>query len=111
MKNKPSKWYVEGFWRLRREQKEALRDAGFYTYDLRSWDDGGGTQIEKSVLVNYEGTIVTNFPIDCIENGNARSFDAFIPDEWKYFEDNDIVQMTDCNTIKRLEEISGQKIS
>ena len=48
---------------LWREEKELLREAGYFVYDLRDWDDGRGYNIEISVVVNHIGCWVTDIDL------------------------------------------------
>lgn len=50
-------------WHPKTWERQALKKEGLYVYDMRSWDEGSGNTIEPKVLVNYEGSIVTNFEI------------------------------------------------
>lgn len=43
--------------------REALKEKGLYVYDTRYWDAGLGNTIEPRVVVNYGGSVVTNFEI------------------------------------------------
>lgn len=45
------------------EQKKLIREAGYYVYDLRDWDDGSGYNIELSVVVNHIGCWVTDIDL------------------------------------------------
>lgn len=45
---------------LWREQKELLREAGYFVYDLRDWDEGNGYNIEINVCVNHIGCWITD---------------------------------------------------
>ena len=52
-----------------RIQRESIPE-GKYAYDLRDADCGGNVcQVQYFVLVNHFGTIITNTPIDNIEEG------------------------------------------
>ena len=48
---------------LWREQKELLREAGYFVYDLRDWDEGNGYNIEPHVVVNHIGCWVTDMDL------------------------------------------------
>ena len=48
---------------LYREQKELLREAGYFVYDLRDWDEGSGYNIEPNVCVNHIGCWVTDIDL------------------------------------------------
>lgn len=48
---------------LWREEKELLREAGYFVYDLRDWDEGDGYNIEISVVVNHIGCWVTDIDL------------------------------------------------
>lgn len=45
---------------LWKEQKELLREAGYFVYDLRDWDEGDGFNIEIHVCVNHIGCWITD---------------------------------------------------
>lgn len=45
---------------LWKEQKELLREAGYFVYDLRDWDEGNGFNIEIHVVVNHIGCWITD---------------------------------------------------
>lgn len=48
---------------LWREQKELLRESGYFVYDLRDWDEGNGYNIELRVVVNHIGCWVTDIDL------------------------------------------------
>ncbi len=53
--------YIDTLWR---EEKETLREAGYFVYDLRDWDDGGsGYNIEPHVVVNNIGNWITDIDL------------------------------------------------
>lgn len=68
------KWILYGFrdTRLSKEDLALAKKNGFYVYDLRTSDlvDSMPYSVEKDVLVNYYGTIITPKRIEEIENGN-----------------------------------------
>ena len=45
---------------LWKEEKQLLREAGYFVYDLRDWDDGKGYNIEPNVCVNHIGCWITD---------------------------------------------------
>ena len=45
------------------EQKEILRQNGYFSYDLRDWDTGIGYNIECNVLANNIGNMVTDIDL------------------------------------------------
>lgn len=47
--------------RINKKQKQNLRAKGIYAYDLRT--NGNTSTVEHSVLVNHEGTLLTNFQV------------------------------------------------
>lgn len=55
--------------RLNEEQKKLAKDNDYYFYELRSSDadDSIPCTIEKSVLVNFYGTIISCVPIEELE--------------------------------------------
>lgn len=72
--------------RIGKGSKKALSKNGFYVYDLRTWDIGNGCTIENFVLVNHEGTMVTDVPIevpvyDCYNYLSQNNFEEFSKDE------------------------------
>ncbi len=56
-----------------RIKREELPD-GVYKYELRYGDEGNFCSLEKSVVVNFGGTILTKEPLDLGED-NYLSFD------------------------------------
>ena len=48
---------------LYKEQKELLRKAGFYVYDLRAWDEGNGYSVETHVVANHIGCWITDMDL------------------------------------------------
>lgn len=89
---------VNDYWRLSKKAKEALRNKGFYAYDLREYDDGSGEMIEKSVLVNYFGTVITNEPIKEIEEVDG----GFIPSLWDFEEGHEEFGAEDYETVDKI---------
>lgn len=45
------------------EEKEILRKAGYFVYDLRDWDEGNGYNIEVKVVANHIGHWVTDIDL------------------------------------------------
>ena len=45
---------------LWKEEKELLKEAGYFVYDLRDWDEGDGYNIEHHVYVNHIGCWITD---------------------------------------------------
>lgn len=60
------KFYETGF-RLNKADRAALEDMGLYVYSRR--DNGKESTIEPSVIVDFLGTLVTNFEIGFEEEG------------------------------------------
>ena len=56
---------------LWREQKELLREAGYFVYDLRDWDEGNGYNIEVRVVVNHIGCWITDIDLRPYMNDNS----------------------------------------
>ena len=81
---------VDSLWHPNKTIRDALKEKGLYVYDMRTWDEGCGNTIEPRVVVNYEGSVVTNFEItswDCDdEYGKA------IDDMYDWVEKNNVVQ-------------------
>lgn len=48
---------------LWKEEKELLKEAGYFVYDLRDWDDGKGYNIEHHVCVNHIGCWITDIDL------------------------------------------------
>lgn len=48
---------------LWKEQKELLKEAGYFVYDLRDWDEGNGYNIEIHVVVNHIGCWITDIDL------------------------------------------------
>lgn len=66
---------------LNDKEKQEFIDRGLYVYDLRSNDAGGEiATIEKSVLVNRVGSIITNeeIPLGDKETDNFKDYQEFI---------------------------------
>ncbi len=54
------------------EEKMTIRNKGLYCYDLRLSDEGDKIEtVERSVLVNRAGSIITDEPIKEIEQRNS----------------------------------------
>ena len=79
---------LDCIWRLRTDEREVLKRNGYYVYDLRSWDTGNGNTIEPRVVVNYEGSVITNFEITNWDINDEHG--KVINDMYKWVEDNDI---------------------
>lgn len=45
------------------EEKEILRNAGYFVYDLRDWDEGNGYNIEVKAVANHIGNWVTDIDL------------------------------------------------
>lgn len=60
------RFYETGF-RLKKAEKDALRAKDLYVFERR--DCGRETSIEPRVIVDFLGTLVTNFPIRFQEKG------------------------------------------
>ena len=48
---------------LWKEEKILLREAGYFIYDLRDWDEGDGFNIEHRVIVNHIGCWITDMDL------------------------------------------------
>lgn len=70
--------------------REALKEKGLYVYDMRSWDEDLGNTLEPRVVVNYGGSVVTNFEITNWDIDNES--DKVIYDMYAWIEKNDIEQ-------------------
>lgn len=70
--------------------REALKEKGLYVYDMRYWDEGLGNTLEPWVVVNYGGSVVTNFEITNWDFDDGH--DKFINDMYAWIEKNDIEQ-------------------
>lgn len=70
---KDNKSYLYGFrdTRLSKEELVLAKENGFYIYELRTSDEDDSMpySIEKNVLVNFYGTIITPKKIEEVENG------------------------------------------
>ena len=55
------KYFQTGF-RLSKADKANLKEDGLHVYERR--DNGNDDTIEPSVLVDFMGTLITDFPID-----------------------------------------------
>ena len=72
---------------------------GLYAYDIRDDDECTGTpcQVQRFVMVNYLGTIITKTPIVSIETGPCIIDSCFLEiDEkseyYRYFEKNAVLE-------------------
>ena len=86
------KKYCQIGWRLTREQREAIKEKGFYTYANRSWDEGNGCTLEHRVIVNHENDVITNWPALDEENREDMQNDFYeymalceAEDDYNYF--------------------------
>ncbi len=70
--------YVEVVY-LSKEERKELEDKGLFCYDLRSTDSGGwiGT-IEKTVVVNNVGSIITDKKLPLESKNSFIDYDEFI---------------------------------
>ena len=90
---------------LWREQKELLREAGYFVYDLRDWDDGNGYNIELHVVVNHIGCWITD--IDLRPYMNDESWIGI--DELKFAQIEDIPYAEIMELLKKGEELHFKK--
>lgn len=81
---------LDCLWHPNRAIREALKEKGLYVYDMRSWDEGCGNTIEPRVVVNYEGSVVTNFEITNWDIDDEHG--KVINDMYNWVEKNDIEQ-------------------
>mgnify|MGYP000598197454 CR=1 FL=1 len=83
--------------KLRGATREAFEAQGLYCYDLRTWDmeyDGRlGYNIEPWVVVNNEGSIVTDTPIEELQKQFDWIEDEDFIDQYKPVFVNDIREM------------------
>ena len=56
---------------LSRNQRECLKNNGYFCYDLRSWDEGSGFDIEPHVTVNNIGSWITDLDLTPYMNENG----------------------------------------
>lgn len=81
---------------LWREQKELLRENGYFVYDLRDWDNGRGYNIEVRACVNNIGNWITDIDLTpYMNNGCWIGIDELKNsqiDEIPYDEIKDILQ-------------------
>lgn len=98
---------VDCLWHPSGNVRDELRKHGLYVYDMRSWDEGCGNTLEKFVVVNYEGSVVTNFEI------TDWDYDNVINDEELWRKNHPEVESRDFDTelektvqdiIKKLED-------
>lgn len=70
------KFYITDY--LSFEERKKYKKLGLYCYDLRSSDDGSEiANIEKRVIVNNAGSIITNKKIN-FNRENYVDFDTFV---------------------------------
>ena len=83
--------------------REALKEKGLYVYDMRYWDQGLGNTIEPRVVVNYGGSVVTNFEITDwdIDEEHWRAINDM--DAW--IKKNDVGLRYDADLEKTVQEI------
>lgn len=62
------KCYETDLWK---EQKELLKNAGYFVYDLRDWDEGNGFNIEHHVRVNHIGSWITDINLTPYMNDDS----------------------------------------
>lgn len=62
--------------------REALKEKGLYVYDMRYWDEGLGNTLEPRVVVNYGGSVVTNFEITNWDSDDEYGKDIYDMDAW-----------------------------
>lgn len=84
------RYYYEVGWRLNREQREKLKEAGFHIYATRSWDEGTGCTLEHRVIVNHESDIVTNW--EALDESNP---DAIANNFYKFMDECDAINSYD----------------
>lgn len=95
---------IDALWHPKREERNKLKEQGLHVYDMRSWDSGAGNTLEEFVLVNYEGSVVTNFEITNWDDKEHKD----IYDMYKWIEENDIEDRSfDVNLENKVKEILG----
>lgn len=80
---------IDALWHPKSNVREALKAQGLYVYDMRSWDEGFGCTLEPRVVVNYEGSVVTNFEITNWDIDDEHG--KVINDKYQWEEDNNIL--------------------
>ena len=81
---------LDCIWRPSKAVREALKEEGLYVYDMRSWDEGLGNTLEPRVVINYEGSVVTNFAITDWDIDDEHG--KVINDMSDWIEKNDVEQ-------------------
>ena len=81
---------LDCLWHPKKIVRDALKEKGLYVYDMRSWDEGCGNTLEPFVMVNYEGSVVTNFEITNWDIDDEHG--KVINDMYDWVEKNDIEQ-------------------
>ena len=85
-------------------EKEEIKDLRLYCYDLRHGDDGDISTIEKGVLVNRAGSIVTD---EELTFGNTSMTDMIDFEEFvKNNEEVDSLAELVCINMKKQEELN-----
>ena len=92
------KQYYETGFRLKRDQKEALRRKGLHVYSRR--DNGRENTIEPSVAVDFMGTIVTNFPIEFPESGPSAN---------TIYQGDTYLRQVKASPVRSIEDLQVQK--
>ena len=84
--------------------REALKEKGLYVYDMRYWDEGLGNTLEPRVVVNYGGSVVTNFEITNWDSDDEYGKDIY--DMYAWIKKNGIEQKDfDPDLAKVVQEI------
>lgn len=82
------KFYITDY--LSFEERKKYKKLGLYCYDLRSSDDGSEiANIEKRVIVNNVGSIITNKKIS-FNRENYVDFDTFVSTNSEVFHLKDL---------------------
>ena len=102
---KPYIAILDCLWHPKWAERDALREKGFYVYDMRTWDEGCGNSLETVVIVNYEGSVVTNFEITDwdLDEGNRKT----IFDMYAWLDDHPEIEQRNFDTDleKQVQEI------
>ena len=95
---------IDALWHPTREERNKLKEQGLHVYDMRTWDTGRGNTLEPVVIVNYEGSVVTNFEITNWDDTEHKD----IYDMYKWIEQNDIEDKSfDSELERKVKEVLG----
>ena len=87
------------------DEKQEIQKQGLFCYDLRHGDDGDISTIEKGVLVNRAGSIITN---EELTFGNTITTDMIYFDEFSA-NNIEVDRLEQLNETKKFKKINNER--